>query len=80
MAWNNKYSVEITTGGGYTATADDAVTDGVGSSARSLLAAGADITIATATGEIFIPFHAVDHAVITLTRTDDPDPVDPTCQ
>ena len=80
MAWNNKYSVEITTGSGYTVTADDAVVAGVGSSVRSMLAAGEDLTIATATGEIFIPFHSVDHAVVTLTRTNDPDPTDPTCQ
>lgn len=79
MAWKNSYSVEITTSGGYTVTADDAVTAGVGSSAYAMLLEGKDLEIANATGGILIPYHAVDHAIYTLTRTNEPDVADPTC-
>lgn len=79
MAWKNSYSVEITTGAGYTVTADDAVTEGVGASAYAMITEGKDLHIQTATGGVLIPFHAVDHAVYTLTRSQVADPTDPTC-
>lgn len=79
MAYQNSYKVEITTGANYTTTADDAVIAGVGSVAWADLQAQKDLMIQTATGYEFIPFHAVDHAVVTFTRTQVPDPVDPTC-
>lgn len=79
MAYQNQIKVEITTGAGFTATADDSVTFGVGSSAWATLQAQCDVQI-MGDGEItFIPFHAVDHAIVTITRTEVEDPEDPTC-
>lgn len=75
----NEYSVEITTSGGYTTTADDAAVAGAGSAAMTCLENAQDVKIPTGTGSIIIPYSAVDHAVVTLTRTSVADPTDPTC-
>jgi hypothetical protein len=77
--FKNEYSVEITTSGGYTVTADDATLAGSGSAAMVCLENATDVKIPTATGSTIIPFHAVDHAIVTLTRTTVADPADPTC-
>lgn len=79
MAYKNSIKVEITTGAGYTATADDATLAGVGAAAYADLHAKNDLCIQTADGEIHIPYHAVDHAIITITREETEDPADPTC-
>lgn len=79
MAYQNQIKVVITTGAGYEATADDAVVAGVGSSTWATLVNQGDVQIPNGGEIIFIPFHAVDHAVVTITRTEVEDPEDPTC-
>ena len=79
MAYQNSYKVEITTSGGYTATADDSVMAGVGATAYADLHAGTDLCILQEDGEIHIPYGAVDHAIVTLTRTEVEPTEDPTC-
>lgn len=79
MAYQNSIKVEITTFGGYSTTADDATISGVGAVAWADLQSQKDLTIQTATGWDFIPFHAVDHAIVTMTRSEGEDPEDPTC-
>lgn len=77
--YKNSYSVEITTGGSYTATADDSVVAGQGAAAVAAIEGRHDVKILTATGFIFIPFDAIDHAVVTLTRATAEAPEDETC-
>lgn len=77
--YKNEYSVVITTAAGYSVTADDSTAPGVGAGAWADLQSGSDIRIATATGSVFVPFHAVDHAVVTLNRVTVTPPTDPTC-
>lgn len=79
MAYQNQIKVVITTGAGYEATADDAVNAGVGASAWSTLVAQGDVQILNGDEITFIPFRAVDHAIVTVTRTEVADPEDPTC-
>ena len=79
MAYQNSIKVEITTGGGYSTTADDATIAGVGAVAWADLQSQKDLIIQTATGWEFVPFHAVDHAIVTMTRSEVEDPDDPTC-
>lgn len=71
----SQYKVVVTTKGGYTGTYDDSVTAGVGSAVNAALNAKQDIRTATD----IIPFHAVDHAVITFTLAEVDKPEDPTC-
>lgn len=71
--------VEITTMADFKVTADDAATSGQGTAAYSAIEAGRDQHIVDGTAITFVPHTAIDHAVITLTQTDVPDPVDPTC-
>lgn len=81
MAEVKKTSVQavITTIGGFEYTADDATTPGVGTAAYGSLMAERTI-IGNDSGTItIIPWHAVDHAVVTITRTSEEAPEDPTC-
>lgn len=71
--------VEITTAANFTVTADDAVVAGQGTAAYSALEAGRDQHIVNGANITFIPYHAVDHAIITLTQATVADPDDPTC-
>lgn len=71
--------VEITTSANFAITADDAVVSGQGTAAYSALEAHRDQHIVSGSNITFIPFHAIDHAVITLTQVTEADPVDPTC-
>lgn len=77
--WQNNYKVEITTGAGFTATADDAVTPGQGGSAWTALQGRMDVIIQGESETTFIPFHAVDHAIVTLTREEVDAPDDAAC-
>ena len=77
--YKNTFRAEITTGGDYTATADDSVKAGVGAAAVAALEGHQDIKILTETGYIYIPYAAVDHAVVTLTRATAEAPEDETC-
>ena len=74
-----QYKVDITTFGGFTATADDAVIDGQGGSVYSSIVNGRDVMIRNNGQLTFIPFHAVDHAIITHTTEEVDAPVDDTC-
>lgn len=81
MAEIKKTSVKavITTIGGFEYTADDASTPGLGTAAYASLQAERTI-VGNEDGTItIIPWHAVDHAVITVTRTSEEAPEDPTC-
>lgn len=71
--------VVITTQAGFSATADDAVSAGQGTAAYGALENHRDVVIAAETEKTFVPYHAVDHAVITFTRSTVDDPEDPTC-
>lgn len=71
--------VVVTTGAGFSVTADDAVLAGQGTAAYGALDAGRDIVVATATEKTYVPYHAIDHAVVTFTLSQETDPDDPTC-
>lgn len=77
--FKNSYKVDITTGSGYTVSADDDAVAGVGASAYTMIQNGQDVHIATATGMVIVPFHAIDHVIVTLTRNSYTRPADPTC-
>lgn len=77
--FKNQYTVAVTTKGGYTATFDDSANDGVGASANAALHAGQDIEGMSGDDYVFIPAKAVDHAVITFSRTEVDKPEDTTC-
>lgn len=81
MAKQMNTKVVITTIGNFTYTADDAVKKGQGTNVAIALEAGRDVESANAAGtEItFIPFKAIDHAVITKEMTDVADPADDIC-
>lgn len=70
--------VVITTQAGFSATASDATVAGQGSAAYGALQAHRDIYIAGET-ITFIPYDAIDHAVITITQATVDDPEDATC-
>lgn len=74
-----KTKVVITTIGGFSATADDAVSAGQGTGAYNALEMKRDVKILAENEITFIPYHAVDHAIITITRSEEEDPVDDTC-
>lgn len=71
--------VVITTAASFSVTADDSVKDGQGVAAYSALQAHRDVYVDDGTNITFIPFQAVDHAVITKTMTTVADPQDDTC-
>lgn len=77
--FKNQYTVAVTTQGGYTATFSDSANDGVGASVNAALHAHQDIQGESGDDNVFIPFEAVDHAVITFTRTEVDKPADTTC-
>lgn len=83
MAYEMKVKVDVTTKAGFTATADDAVAKGQGTAAYGVLQSinteMRNVVISDGTNETIIPFHAVDHAVVTKTRTSVADPADDTC-
>lgn len=71
--------VVITTAVGFNVTADDATVKGQGTAAYGAIQNRRDVTVNN-NGEItFIPYHAIDHAVITLTTSTVADPVDDVC-
>ena len=72
--------VVVTTYQGFSVTADDAVNNGQGTAAYGAIETGTDITVRDGSDITFIPYKAVDHAVITLTMSTVPDPTDDTCQ
>lgn len=71
--------VVISTGAGFSVTADDAVLAGQGTAAYGALENGRDVVVANATEKTYVPYHAIDHAVVTLTLSTVDDPEDPTC-
>lgn len=71
--------VDVTTAAGFTATADDAVLAGQGTAAYGALEAGRDVIVATATEKTYVPYAAIDHAVVTFTLSQVTDPDDPAC-
>lgn len=77
--FKNQYTVAVTTKGGYTATFSDSANDGVGAMANAALMNHQDIRGQVGDDDIFIPAKAVDHAVITFTRTEVDKPADTTC-
>ena len=81
MANQMNQKVVITTAGNFTYTADDAVKKGQGTNVAIALEQARDVESANADGtEItFIPFEAIDHAVITKTMTTVEDPKDDMC-
>lgn len=83
MAYEMSVKVDITTKSGFTATADDAVKKGQGTSAygviQSINTEMRNVVISDGTNETIIPFHAIDHAVVTKTRSQVADPTDDIC-
>lgn len=77
--YNNSYNVTIKTIGGTTVTANDATIAGVGASAWASIQAKEDVTIQTADGYTFVPFHAIDSVTVTITRAEAEEPEDETC-
>lgn len=79
MIYKNQIKVVVTTQGAYTATFDDSANAGVGASAYAALQAHQDIVGVVGDDTIFIPFEAVDHAVVTISRTQVEKPADEMC-
>lgn len=73
--------VTITTYGGFSVVADDAVIFGQGSGAYGNIQSGKDVTIASADGLTinFIPYKAIDHVLIEKSNVTVADPVDANC-
>lgn len=71
--------VVVTTYAGFSVTADDAVKNGQGTAAYGAIQTGTDITVNDGTNITYVPYKAVDHAVITLTQSTVDDPKDDTC-
>jgi len=73
--------VTITTYQGFSVVADDAVQFGVGSGAYGAIQAARDVTIASADGLTitYIPYKAIDHAIIEKSNVTVADPVDANC-
>lgn len=76
----HQIKVVITTAQGFEATADDATVWGQGAGAYGAIQTGKDVIIASAAGVTFIPYKAIDHAVVTKTDVTADDPVDSNCQ
>lgn len=72
--------VVVTTQAGFSVTADDSVNNGQGNAAYQALQHNRDVYVDDGTNHTYVPFGAVDHAVITLTMATVPDPTDDTCQ
>lgn len=72
--------VVITTEAGFEVTADDAAKAGQGTAAYGALDNGRDIRVDNGTEITFVPYGAVDHAVVTLTQTTVDAPADANCQ
>ena len=83
MAYKNYVKVDVTTKAGFTATADDSVVEGQGTAAygviQSINTEMRNVVISDGTNETIIPFHAIDHAIVTKTRTEVADPTDDIC-
>ena len=83
MAYVMNVKVDVTTKAGFTATADDAVVKGQGTAAygviQSINTEMRNVVISDGTNETIIPFHAIDHAVVTKTRSTVQDPQDIIC-
>ena len=71
--------VVVTTIQGFTVTADDAVLNGQGTSAYGAIENRKDVTVRNGDESTFVPYRAIDHAVITFTMSTVDDPEDPTC-
>lgn len=61
------YSVNVTTIKGTTATAADSATSNAGQSAYQAFMAKETLVIPNETNTLYIPFHAIDNIVVTIT-------------
>ena len=79
----NQYTVAVKTLGGTEVTFDDSTDAGAGAAAYAALEAKQDIKANVTSNDettlVIIPFHAVDSAAVSFTRTQAEDPADPTC-
>ena len=75
----NSYKVTVKTLGGTTIVFDDAVDAGSGAAAYAALDGGYDIKAYVSGNLNIVPFHAVDSAVIEVTRSEQEEPADETC-
>ena len=57
----------------------DADVNGAGISAYDALMSHKDINVLTSDGRIFVPFHAVSSALVTITQVEYTKPVDANC-
>lgn len=77
------YSVEVFTLGGGDFTIADEADIKSGKATWDALQRRTDICVATSISDedvtLFIPFHAVDHAILTVTPTEVEKPEDPNC-
>lgn len=69
----------VTSIGNYTITADDAVLNGQGTAAYGAIQTKTDVTLRDGDVIKYIPYHAIDHAEITITLSEVADPTDDTC-
>ena len=72
-------TLAITTIGGYTVSVSDATVAGVASSVYDAMFRKEDLHFNNGTNEVFIPFHAIDHVIITSATATADDPVDANC-
>jgi len=79
MANQMNQKVVITTFSGFSVTADDAVKKGQGTAAAGALENHRDVYVDDGTNITYVPFKAVDHAVITKEMTTVADPDDTIC-
>lgn len=71
--------VVVSTAAGFSVTADDATSAGQGTAAYGAIQTKTDITVNDGTNITYVPYKAVDHAVVTLTLSTVADPADDTC-
>lgn len=71
--------VEVTTIAGFNVTADDAVLAGQGTAAYGAIDNHRDVKVSDGGKITFVPYAAIDHAIVTFDRKDVEDPEDPTC-
>lgn len=71
--------VVVTTAASFSVTADDSVLAGQGTAAYGAIENHRDVIVSNGTEKTFIPYHAIDHAVVTFTLSQVEDPEDPTC-
>lgn len=73
-------TIVITTIGGTEFTVADTATASIASNALAQFLHGGIMNFPSDGGTVYVPFHAVDHIVVTTEQSSDIDKADPYCQ